>query len=87
MPLTFVAVLYSLGSLRGFVIPDVAQPLTLPCGLIFNDDGILYISIDLPKIKNDKDREKIQENYYLTVTNHKLCSMLELKEKKYIVHL
>lgn len=51
MPLTFVTVLYSLGSLRGFVIPDVAQALTLPCRFIFYDDGILYITIDLSLVK------------------------------------
>lgn len=50
-PLTFVTVLYSLGSLRGFVKSDIAQTLTLPCRFIFYDNGILYISIGLLLVK------------------------------------
>lgn len=43
--LTFVTVLYSDGSLGGFVVSDVTESFTFPGEFIFDDDAVFNVSV------------------------------------------
>ena len=60
--LTFVTVFYGDGSLRGFVVSNVAQSFTFPCGLILDDHAIFNITVLL--IQSDRGNgQKLQDLY------------------------